>query len=88
MSTNKGEVTAVGNAPQNLWRKENIKRFCFTYALMGGAWLETKAFLTSNGYETERNWFSEGQIESLLGEGEFGRLVRKHGWMTGCWIDV
>jgi len=76
----------------NIWTKENVRGFCFTWALPDGAWLETKPFaVTVNGKattKTERNWFSFQQIKKILGEGEFARLYRKHGIFTGCWITV
>jgi hypothetical protein len=72
----------------NIWKKENVARFNFTYALDGGAWLETKAFLTSDGYKSDKEWFSAGMVEKILGEGEFARLRAKQGLWTGLWIKV
>ncbi len=60
------------------WNK--ITRFCFTWAMPGGAWLED-----ADGH---RNWFSSAEIFRKLGELWWDRQIRKTGWMTGCWIDV
>ena len=57
-----------------------IKRFNFTYAIMGGAWLEDVT-----GY---RNWESFTTIEKHLGRLWVDRQLKKQGWMTGCWVDV
>lgn len=59
--------------------KDTVK-FCFTWALPGGAWLED-----SKG---ERNWFSARLIDKELGQGFFEHNVKRQGWMTGCWIDT
>jgi len=57
-----------------------IKRFCFTWAINGGAWLED-----STGY---RNWESYSTIQKHLGSLWWDKQIKKTGWMTGCWIDV
>ena len=58
----------------------NIVRFCFTYAMMGGAWLEDSA--------GRQNWFSYETIVDRLGAGWFERQRRATGDFTGCWINV
>lgn len=57
-----------------------IKRFCFTYALTGGAWLED-----ASGYV---NWESFSTIAKHKGQQWIDRQLKAQGWMTGCWIDV
>lgn len=57
-----------------------IKRFCFTWAIPGGAWLED-----TSGYV---NWCPYAEIERNLGRLWWDAQIRKTGWMTGCWIDV
>ena len=56
-----------------------IKRFCFTYAIDGGAWIEDA---TGN-----RDWVCFKIIREKLGQLWIDRQMRKTGWMTGCWID-
>jgi hypothetical protein len=60
------------------WSK--ITRFCFTYAMPDGAWLED-----ASGY---RNWESFATIQKQLGQLWIDAQLRKTGWMTGCWITV
>lgn len=60
------------------WNK--ISRFCFTYAIPGGAWLEDSA--------GRRDWYSFATIKVQLGQQWIDRQMRKTGWMTGCWIEV
>jgi hypothetical protein len=57
-----------------------IKRFNFTWALPGGAWLEDAA-----GY---RRWCSFSEIQGQLGKLWIDRQQQRQGWMTGCWIEV
>jgi len=57
-----------------------ITKFCFTYALMGGAWLED-----ASGY---RNWEPFSMIEKHKGRAWLDANLRKQGICTGCWIDV
>ena len=57
-----------------------IRKFNFTWALTGGAWLED-----DKGYV---NWESFTTIEKYLGRLWIDRQIKKQGWMTGCWIDV
>ena len=57
-----------------------IKRFCFTYAIMGGAWLEDAL--------GHREWCSESQITAHFGHDWYRRQIQRHGIFTGCWIDV
>lgn len=59
---------------------ENITRFNFSWATAGGAWLED-----ATGY---RNWFPTATIERHLGCEWFQKMLRKQGWMTGCWIST
>jgi len=70
------------------WQKKNVARFNFTYALDGGAWLETKPFITTGPNKTDKNWFSATMIDQILGKGEFARLRSKQGLFTGCWINI
>jgi len=58
----------------------NIKRFNFTFAITGGAWLED-----DKGYV---NWEAFSTIEKHMGAGWAERMIKKQGWMTGCWVDV
>lgn len=58
----------------------NIRKFCFTYALPDGAWLED-----ANGY---RNWEHASSIIKHKGAEWYRANIRAHGWMTGCWIDA
>jgi len=72
------------------WRKPDLsttKRFNFTYALPGGAWLEGPQYRTSEGMKADRNWYSFDFIAEQLGQEWIDRQMRKQGWMTGCWID-
>lgn len=57
-----------------------IKRFNFTWAIPGGAWLEDSA-----GYV---NWFCFDTIQKQLGRLWIDRQLARQGWMTGCWVDV
>lgn len=59
---------------------KSITRFCFTWAIPDGAWLED-----SSGY---RNWYSFVSIQGKLGQLWIDRQMQKTGWATGCWIDV
>lgn len=59
--------------------KAKHQRFCFTYALPGGAWIEDE--------RGERNWFSFDMLNSWYGESTVRAWVKRHGWMTGCWVD-
>lgn len=83
MKTNHWAVTGI-------WNRQNVARFNFTWALPGGAWLETrKMFISDKGEKiSDREWFSASVINEIMGEGEFMRLVKKQGFFTGCWIDV
>ncbi len=65
----------------------NIKRFNFTWALPGGAWLETGKYQSSEGLKTEINWFSFSTIQHHLGQEWIDAQLSAQGWMTGCWID-
>lgn len=58
----------------------NIKRFNFTYAITGGAWLED-----SSG---QREWICFQIIIQKMGEIWLNKMLRKQGWMTGCWVNV
>ena len=58
----------------------NIKRFNFTFAIPGGAWLED-----DKGYV---NWCSYSQIVEHLGKIWWNEQIKRQGWMTGCWIEV
>lgn len=68
------------------WR--SVRRFNFTYALPGGAWLEWGPFPTSDGPRDYRVWFSFDEISKHLGNDWIQRQLKAQGWMTGCWIDV
>ena len=57
-----------------------VKRFNFTYAIPGGAWLED-----ASGYV---NWESASTIVQHLGADWYERQLHAQGWATGCWIDV
>jgi hypothetical protein len=57
-----------------------IKRFCFTYALVGGAWLED-----ASGY---RSWETYSTIKKHLGADWWRAQINKQGTFTGQWIDV
>lgn len=57
-----------------------IKRFNFTWALQGGAWLED-----DTGYI---RWCSFVEIGKQLGQLWIDRQLKRQGWMTGCWIEV
>jgi hypothetical protein len=59
---------------------QTIKKFCFTYAIPGGAWLED-----ASGY---RNWESETTIVKHLGAAWYRQQIARHGMFTGCWIDI
>lgn len=65
-----------------------VKRFNFTYAIPGGAWLEWGPFRTSDGMKEHREWFSFSLISKHLGSEWIDRQLKRQGWMTGCWIDV
>ncbi len=67
------------------WAK--VKRFNFTYAIPGGAWLEFGPFITSDGMKPYIEWFSFTQIEKRKGNDWIQRHLKKQGWMTGCWVD-
>lgn len=54
-------------------------KFCFTYALPGGAWLRF-----ANGVH---DWFSFAHIRHFLGQAWIDAQMRKTGWMTGCEIE-
>ena len=60
------------------WR--HITKFCFTYALVGGAWLED-----STGH---KDWFSFNIIQRHFGQNWIDKQMTKTGWMTGCWITA
>jgi hypothetical protein len=57
-----------------------IKRFNFTFAIPGGAWLED-----ASGYV---NWEAFSTIEKHLGKAWIDRQLRKQGMFTGCWVEV
>lgn len=57
-----------------------IKRFNFTYAISGGAWLEDSA--------GERAWVSFREIVKHLGQEWLDRQLRKQGMWTGMWIET
>jgi hypothetical protein len=79
MRENRGSIiTQSDKGRQMNWAQ--IKRFCFTYAIMGGAWLED-----STGY---KSWESESTIARHLGGEWYRAMIRKQGMFTGCWIDV
>lgn len=57
----------------------NKVKFCFTYAIDGGAWvIFPKA--------TEATWLSYAQIEKEMGKGWFEKMRAKQGMFTGCWV--
>lgn len=58
----------------------NVKRFNFTYAITGGAWLED-----SMGYVS---WYAWTEILRHKSKEWIDAQLKKQGWMTGCWIDV
>lgn len=60
------------------WRE--IKRFNFTWAIPGGAWVED-----ASGY---RNWYSFTMIEREKGKEWVEKALEKQGWMTGCWVEL
>ncbi len=76
-------TTFVSNFP---WI--NVKRFNFTYAIPGGAWLETGSYQTSDGSKTQIEWYAFAEIEKRLGSEWLLAQLKAQGWMTGCWIDV
>lgn len=57
-----------------------IKRFNFTYAITGGAWLED-----ADGH---RSWETFETIEKHMGIGWAEWMIRRQGTFTGCWTDV
>jgi hypothetical protein len=59
---------------------QSIKRFNFTYALIGGAWLQDASGCKS--------WESFATIEKHMGAGWAERQMKKQGMFTGCWVDV
>lgn len=56
-----------------------IKRFNFTWALSGGAWLEDDKGAV--------NWFTFETIRAQLGQAWIDAQISAQGWTTGCWID-
>ena len=58
----------------------NIKRFNFTWAIDGGAWIED-----ATGY---RNWEPYSVIVRNMGKQWWEKQIAKQGMFTGCWIDV
>lgn len=85
ISTPAAPAKDVGNslgAPYDMGADNIIQhpaRFNFTYALMGGAWLED-----SKG---NRNWYSFTLIQAVHGQQWIERHLAKQGWMTGCWVE-
>ena len=57
----------------------NITKFNFTYAMDGGAWIER-----ANG---QRDWMSFAMLAKEKGQAWIDAMLKKQGWMTGCWID-
>lgn len=57
-----------------------VKRFNFTWAIPGGAWVEDGSGAV--------NWFSFVTIEKALGRAWVDRQLKAQGWMTGCWVNV
>jgi hypothetical protein len=57
-----------------------IKRFNFTWAIPGGAWLEDE-----NG---ARAWVSWSEIIKHKSREWVDRQLRKQGQWTGCWVEV
>ena len=58
----------------------NIVKFCFTYALPDGAWLQD-----ANGCRT---WAHASEIVRNKGQDWYTRNVKAHGMFTGCWIEA
>jgi len=56
----------------------HIKRFNFTWACDGGAWLED-----DKGYV---NWEPWSVIRHHMGQHWIDAQRAKQGWMTGCWV--
>ena len=65
----------------------NVKRFNFTYAMEGGAWLESGEYLTSIGKQSYREWIPFQTIIHHMGKEWLDTQMKKQSWMTGCWID-
>lgn len=66
--------------PRTVFDWQQVKRFNFTYAIPGGAWLEDV-----NG---NIDWFTFERIGKQLGQLWIDRQLKRQGWMTGCWIEV
>lgn len=71
-------MTTICNEPAIDWTA--IKKFNFTFAIPGGAWLEWK--------DGTVKWYSFTHIAAQLGQVWIDRQLKKQGWMTGCWIEV
>jgi hypothetical protein len=63
----------------NKQTNSKAKRFNFTYAIDGGAWIEW-----ANG---DVRWEPRSVIEREMGKGWFERMFAKQGMFTGCWIN-
>ena len=68
------------------WNK--IKRFNFTWAIPGGAWVEFGPYLTGEGNKYVKEWVSFKIMQAAMGQEWIDRQMRKQGWMTGCWVEV
>ncbi len=73
MKTDQKAVTDAGKAPR-------VKRFNFTWAIDGGAWIEW-----ANG---DVRWEPYTVIKLEMGSGWFEKMVARQGMFTGCWIDA
>ena len=78
----------VNKTTGNEMNWNQIKKFNFTWAIPGGAWLECQPVQTSEGMNAYRNWESFTTIAKHLGQEWIDRQLKAQGWMTGCWINV
>ena len=57
-----------------------ITGFCFTYALMGGAWIDRA--------DGSRNWESFDMLAKEKGHVWIDGMLKRQGYLTGTWIAV
>jgi hypothetical protein len=67
------------NAGDNVENWSAVRRFNFSWACEGGAWLDFGGYV---------NWYSWSVIEKHLGRNWIDQMLEKQGWTTGCWVDV
>ena len=76
------KITSSNEKPasyMNTLAASEITKFNFTYAMEGGAWIER-----ANG---SRDWVSFSRLVLEKGQAWIEAMLKKQGWMTGCWID-